>query len=49
MLYNMNSISIIIPIYNAEKTLDKCIKYILKQIFKNFKKNNFKRVIQKIL
>lgn len=32
----MRSISIIVPIYNAEKTLDKCIKSVLKQTFKNF-------------
>ena len=28
--------SIIIPMYNAEKTLDKCLKSILSQSFKNF-------------
>lgn len=32
----MSKISIIVPIYNAEKTLEKCIESILKQTFKNF-------------
>lgn len=29
-------ITIIVPVYNAEKFIDKCIKSILKQTFKNF-------------
>lgn len=32
----MSKISIIVPIYNAEKYLSKCIKSIIKQTFKNF-------------
>ncbi|MGE7860168.1 glycosyltransferase family 2 protein [Bacillus mobilis] len=32
----MSQLSIIVPIYNAEKKLDKCIKSILKQTFKDF-------------
>ena len=32
----MSKISIIVPIYNAEKFLNKCIKSILKQTFENF-------------
>ena len=29
-------ISIIVPIYNVEKDLDKCIESVLKQTFKDF-------------
>jgi glycosyltransferase involved in cell wall biosynthesis len=32
----MGKVSIVIPIYNAEKTLDKCIKSVLRQTFKDF-------------
>lgn len=32
----MSRISIIVPIYNAEKFLNKCIKSVLKQTFKDF-------------
>ncbi|MDM0445799.1 glycosyltransferase family 2 protein [Clostridium perfringens] len=32
----MSKISIIVPLYNSEKYLDKCIKLILNQTFKNF-------------
>ena len=32
----MSKISIIVPIYNTEKFLNKCIKSILKQTFENF-------------
>ncbi|SUY29951.1 glycosyltransferase family 2 protein [Clostridium perfringens] len=32
----MSKISIIVPLYNSEKYLDKCIKSILNQTFKNF-------------
>lgn len=32
----MKSISLIVPVYNAEKYLDNCIKSILNQSFKNF-------------
>lgn len=32
----MSKFSIIVPIYNSEKYLDKCIKSILNQTFKNF-------------
>lgn len=32
----MAKVSVIVPIYNAEKTLDKCIKSILGQTFKDF-------------
>lgn len=32
----MDNVSIVVPIFNAEKTLGKCIKSILKQTFTNF-------------
>lgn len=32
----MNEVSIIIPVYNAEKTLDKCINSILNQSYKDY-------------
>lgn len=32
----MSQLSIIVPIYNAEKKLDKCIKSIIKQTFKDY-------------
>lgn len=32
----MNKISVIVPFFNAASTLDKCIKSILKQTYKNF-------------
>ncbi|MBS4205796.1 glycosyltransferase family 2 protein [Lederbergia citrea] len=32
----MGRVSVIVPIYNAEKTLDKCIRSILKQTFGDF-------------
>ena len=32
----MVDISIIIPVYNAEKYLDRCLKSIISQTFKNF-------------
>ena len=31
----MKKISIIVPVYNSEKYLDKCINSILKQTYKN--------------
>lgn len=35
-MINVKLISIIIPIYNAEKTIKKCIDSILNQTYKNF-------------
>jgi glycosyltransferase involved in cell wall biosynthesis len=32
----MSKVSVVVPIYNAEKTLNKCIKSILNQTFKDF-------------
>lgn len=32
----MSKVSVVVPIYNAEKKLDKCIKSILSQTFKDF-------------
>ena len=32
----MKKISIIVPVYNSEKTLDVCIKSIQKQIFEDY-------------
>ncbi|OPH61728.1 hypothetical protein BC351_00360 [Paenibacillus ferrarius] len=32
----MSAVSVVVPIYNAEKKLDKCIKSILNQTFKDF-------------
>ncbi len=33
---NMSKFSIIVPIFNSEKYLEKCIKSILNQTYKNF-------------
>ena len=32
----MFKISVVVPIYNSEKYLDKCIKSVLNQTFKDF-------------
>ena len=32
----MSTISVIVPVYNAEKTLRKCISSILKQTYRDF-------------
>ena len=31
----MNKISVIIPVYNAEKYIDKCLKSVINQSYKN--------------
>ena len=35
MIKDFGKISIIVPVYNAEKTLIKCVKSILQQTYKN--------------
>ena len=34
-------ISIIIPMYNSEKYIEKCIESILNNLYKNFDKDNY--------
>ena len=36
MIVNRPTISVIVPVYNAEKWISRCLESIIKQTFKNF-------------